>query len=268
VLAFAAVIWAVYRMRLRHVASRLKLRFEERLTERLRIAGDLHDTLLQELLSASMHLYVAADILPHNSPVKGKLEHVLRLMSKAAENGRNTVHGLRSRDAGSLRLDHAFARIKQEFDGGKDEGPELHVFVQGRPRPLQPAFQDEVYCIGREALINAFRHAGAKNIEVELEYSDRRFKLAVCDDGRGIEQGVLQTGRAGHWGLTGMRERAQRIGAQLHVSTRLFGGTQVKISALGNLAFSGEPESSDAVMSGLGLRRRVLRFLRLITRTG
>src|SRR5262249_30536602 len=158
-----------------------------------RIAGDLHDTLLQDVMSVSMHLYVAADSLPDDSPARGKLEHILRLMSKIGEEGRNTLQGLRSREAGSLRLEQAFAPVKQEFDEGKPEGPELRISVEGRPRPLHPLFRDEVYRIGREALINAFRHAEAKNIEVEVEYS-RRFKLWVRDDGRGIEPHVLQTG--------------------------------------------------------------------------
>src|SRR5262249_45760448 len=154
---------------------------------RVRIAGDLHDTLLQDLLSASMHLNLAVDDLPDNSPVKNKLEYVLRVMRKAAEDGRNALQGLRLRDAGPPRLDQAFARIKHEFVRANEPSPGLRVTVEGRLRPLHPVFHDEVYRIGREALINAFRHSGARNIEVELEYARRRFKLVVRDDGRGID---------------------------------------------------------------------------------
>jgi signal transduction histidine kinase/ligand-binding sensor domain-containing protein len=258
-IGLVAITWMIYRLRLRQLASRLNLRLEERLAERGRIAGDLHDTLLQGLISASMHLDVAADDVPEGSPVRKKLDHVLQMMANVAQDGRNAVQGLRSCDSNSLGLEQAFAQIKQEFDRGNTEGPELCVSMQGRPRPLHPVFRDEMYRIGREAVINAFRHSEAKKIEVELEYSHRQFKLAVRDDGCGIDPQVLETGRAGHWGLTGMRERAQRAGAHLHIRTRPRGGTRVEISASHNIAFRAAPPGS---------RSGISRFLRSITKTG
>src|SRR4029077_11831702 len=96
-----------------------------------------------------------------------------------------------------------------------------------------------VYRIGREALINAFRHARAKNIEVELKYSPRQLRVLVRDDGCGIEPGILQSGRDGHWGLSGMRERAEQIGARLHVYSSGAAGTEVELSVPGHIAFQG-----------------------------
>jgi signal transduction histidine kinase len=97
--------------------------------------------------------------------------------------------------------------------------------------------RDEVYCIGREAVINAFRHSGAKNIEVELEYGLHELRLLIRDDGSGIDRQVLDAGRDGHWGLSGMRERAERIGARLKVLSRIASGTEVDLRVPGRVAF-------------------------------
>jgi signal transduction histidine kinase len=96
---------------------------------------------------------------------------------------------------------------------------------------------DEVYRIGREALVNAFRHSHAKNIEVELEYTPARLRVLVRDDGCGIDPQVLKSGREGHWGLVGMRERAEQIGAKLSVWSRATAGTEIELSVPGNIAF-------------------------------
>jgi signal transduction histidine kinase len=111
------------------------------------------------------------------------------------------------------------------------------LIVDGAPRPLRPLVRDEVYRIGREALINAFRHASAKNIELELRYSYRQLHMLIRDDGRGIDPQVLAAGREGHWGLSGMRERADRIGARFHVSSAPAAGTEVDLAIPSHVAF-------------------------------
>jgi signal transduction histidine kinase len=259
-LAFGLTLWAAYRLRVRQVADRLNLRFQERLWERTRIAGELHDTLLQGLLSASMQLDVAADRLPPDSPVKPRLDHILELMSQVSEEGRQALQGLRSPDGGSLSLEQAFAHIEQEFPRMTSE-PEVEfiVVVEGRPQPLHPLLRDELYRIGREAVINAFRHSGAGRIEVELEYSRRQFRLVVRDDGCGMDEQVLQAGREGHFGLPGMRERAERIGAQLHVWSRAETGTRVEMVVPGHMAFRSPQHTKQA-------RRISIRFCRVIWR--
>jgi signal transduction histidine kinase len=114
------------------------------------------------------------------------------------------------------------------------------VIVDGERRPLHPLLRDEVYRIGREAVINAFRHAHAKRVEMELEYSSKQLRVMVRDDGCGIAPTVLQTGREGHWGLSGMRERADRIGAQFHVMSSASAGTEIELSIPGSVAFQGQ----------------------------
>jgi signal transduction histidine kinase len=109
--------------------------------------------------------------------------------------------------------------------------------VEGQTRPLHPVIRDEVYRIGREALTNAFRHAQASTIEVELEYAGNQLRLLVRDNGCGIDEQVLRSGREGHWGLSGMRGRAAKIGSTLKVWSRVQGGTEVELSVPGHVAF-------------------------------
>jgi signal transduction histidine kinase len=235
VAACALAILALYRLRLRQLTHQLNLRFEERLSERTRIAQELHDTLLQGFLSASMQLHVAVDRLPEDSPEKPRLGRVLQLISQVIEEGRNAVRGLRTTHSSSLLLEQAFARIQQELALQGDAG--FRVVVDGQPKPLHPVLRDEVYSIGREALVNAFRHSGAKSIELEVEYAFNHLRIRVRDNGCGIDSQLLHSGRDGHWGLTGMRERAERIGAKLHVWSSPAAGTEVELSVPSHVAY-------------------------------
>jgi signal transduction histidine kinase len=225
----------LYRLRMHQVARRLNLRFEERLAERTRIAQDLHDTLLQGLVSASMQLHVAAGHVPAESPARSSLDRVLELMARVIDEGRNAVRGLRSPAAGGDDLEQAFCRMQQEL--GVEAQVGFRVIVSGRPRPLHPLIRDEVYRIGREALVNAVRHSGGEKIEVAIEYAATDVRVLVRDDGRGIDEQVLSTGRDGHWGLPGMRERAERIGARLKVWSRAGAGTEIELVVPGHVAF-------------------------------
>ena len=187
-------------------ACRLKSR--ERLAERRRIARELHDTLLQGFLSASMHVQVASDALPADSPAKPMLARALQLMRQGIEEGRDAVQGLRSSDSRAVDLSQAFSRIRQELEpeGKQDQPVEFRVVVDGQPRPLDPLLRNEVYRIGREALINAFRHSGANHIEIEIEYSSqpasplraRRWFGDKRENGRGGSRRAL--GAGGHAG--------------------------------------------------------------------
>jgi signal transduction histidine kinase len=117
----------------------------------------------------------------------------------------------------------------------------FHVVVQGPPRDLHPILQDEIYAIAREAVRNAFRHAQARNIEADITYSGSSFKLHIRDDGKGIDSSVIAQGRAGHYGVQGMRERARRIGGQLHVWSRNGAGTEIDLSIPGSIAYGTSP---------------------------
>jgi ligand-binding sensor domain-containing protein/signal transduction histidine kinase len=239
VLAGISAIWALAQFRLHRFARQLNVRFEERLAERTRIAQELHDTLLQGFLSASMQLDVAVDRLPADSPAKPPLTRVLQLMAQVIEEGRNAVRGLRSSTggaAGADDLEQALSRVPQEL-ALQEQPAGFRVIVEGRARPLHPVIRDEVYRIGREALVNAFRHAGASSIEVELDYAASSLRMLVRDNGCGIDPQVLRAGRDGHWGLSGMRERAERIGARFKVFSRAAAGTEVELSVPGHTAF-------------------------------
>ncbi len=226
--------WGLYRLRVRQVARQLSTRFEERLAERTHIAQELHDTLLQGFVSASMQLHVAIDRLPEDSPAKPSLRRVLDLMGRVIDEGRNAVRGLRSSSSAPHELEQAFAGAQQEV-GVSDAA--YRVIVEGRPRSLKPIIRDEVYRIGREALVNAFRHSGATHIEIELEYGPRELSVFVRDDGRGVQPEVLEAGSEGHWGITGMRERAQRIGGSLRIRSRAAAGTEVELRIPAHVAF-------------------------------
>jgi signal transduction histidine kinase/ligand-binding sensor domain-containing protein len=238
-----AMMSLLYQLRVRQIAAGINARFEERLAERTRIAQELHDTLLQGFVSASMQVHVATDRLPEDSPSKPGLTRALELMGQVIEEGRNAVRGLRSSRTLSLDLELAFAGVRDELNIGSthEEPPEFRVIIEGRQKPLNPLLRDEIYCIGREALTNAFRYARAKHIEIELRYRSGNFRLLVRDDGCGIDPHILKTGREGHRGLLGMRERADRMSAQLHIFSSPSSGTEIELSVPGRVAFQNQP---------------------------
>jgi signal transduction histidine kinase len=180
--------------------------------------------------------------LPANSTATLRLSRVLELMRHVMEEGRNAVRGLRSSNSDSGDLAQAFLRIPQDL--GIEAQIDFQVIVLGLPRKLNPLIRDEVYHIGRELLVNAFRHSRAGCIEVELEYAPWRFRIVVRDDGCGIDPPVLHAGREAHWGLPGMRERAERVGARLTVWSRAAAGTEVALSVPNSIAFESRASRS------------------------
>jgi len=247
-LAFGLTVLAIYRIHLLQVTRQLNVRFEERLAERTLIAQELHDTLLQGFLSASMQLDVAVDQLPESSPTKPRLVRVLNLMRQVIEEGRNALRGLRLSNNGSQDIALALSAINQEMKSGEDIG--FRVIVEGSSRSLHPIVRDEVYRIGREAVVNAFRHSRAKNITVEVSYLENHLRLLITDDGCGINPDVLKSGREGHWGLSGMRERSERIKARLKVRSRVGSGTEVELCVPTKVAF--QDQSANGPLKWLG----------------
>jgi ligand-binding sensor domain-containing protein/signal transduction histidine kinase len=241
-LALGLVGLAFYRIRLLQLTRQLNVRFEERLAERTLIAQELHDTLLQGFLSASMQLDVAVDQLPEGSSLRPRLVRVLDLMRQVIEEGRNALRGVRLSSNNSQDIAVALYSINQELNS--DGGIVFRVIVEGSPRALHPIVRDEVYRIGREAVVNAFRHSRAKNITVEVSYLENQLRLLIIDDGCGINSEVLESGREGHWGLSGMRERAERIKARLKVRSRVGSGTEVELSVPPAVAFQGQSTRS------------------------
>jgi signal transduction histidine kinase len=204
-----------------------------------------------------MQLHVAADIVPEQSPAKTRLRHILDLMGKVVEEGRHTVRGLRSMQQDLPNLQQALSHIVKELPDAGDV--RFRVFAEGTIRTLHPLVQDEVYRIGREAIVNAFRHATAGSIEVTLDYRENRFRLLVRDDGRGLEPEVLRIGRDGHFGMAGMRERAERIGGRLRILSRPNSGTEVELTIPGRSAYqftSDAPRRNQAIDRSAGISRQ------------
>jgi len=206
-----------------------------RLEERTRIAQELHDTLLQNFVSASMQLGAALNRVSANSLVKPRLDRILQIMEEGIEQGRSAIQGLRRLDSRQFDLVLALSRVPQELAVPSDI--DFRVVVGGMQRSLEPSIQHEIYRIGREALVNAFCHSGAKRVEFVLDYADRELRLQVRDNGCGIDPQVLSSGREGHWGLAGMRERATRIGGQLRISSSATGGTEIFLSIPSDATF-------------------------------
>jgi ligand-binding sensor domain-containing protein/signal transduction histidine kinase len=235
VLSAGFMALTVYRVRMRQLARLLGVRFEERLAERTRVAQDLHDTLLQGIYSASLHFDLANNRVPEDSPAKPAIERGLDLLRQVSQEGRNALRSLRSRQRGSDGLEQALSLLSKEFD--LPESIDFLVATEGQPRALRPLVRDEAYLIAREAVINAFRHAQASKIEVEVGYASRHLRVLVRDNGCGIDSQLLRVGREGHWGLAGMRERAEKIGGKLTVLSGVDAGTEMELSVPGALAF-------------------------------
>jgi len=167
--------------------------------------------------------------------MKPRLDRVLQVMSRGIEEGRNAIQGLRSSDSATTDLVIELSGIEQELSSRPDI--DFRVNVVGRQQPLNASIQEEIYRIGREALLNAFCHSRAKRIEFELEYADPELQMRVRDDGIGINPQVLRNGRKGHWGLAGMQERTARIGGLLKIASSPSNGTEVRLSIPSGIAF-------------------------------
>jgi signal transduction histidine kinase len=243
-LAAGLGVWALHRLRLHQVADELSLRFEERLAERTLIAQHLYDTLLQGLLGSSMQLGLAVDQLPEDSPHKPHLARVVGMMAEATEEGRRVLQGLRSSEGETDCVEDALARIRHEL--AVPEAVAFRVRVDGTPRPLHPIIRDEVYRIGREALVNAFHHSSAAAVDLEVGYSPKSLRVVVRDDGRGMEAGAMEGQEEKKGGLAAMRRRAERLGGRLRVRSRAGAGTEVELSVPGGIAFRARPSPSPA----------------------
>jgi signal transduction histidine kinase len=242
VLVIFLILSLIYVLRFRQVNAQIRARFQERVAERERIARELHDTLLQGVLSASMQLDLAEDQLAEDSPVKSLAQSVLATLRHVTEESRLALRGLRFQDSENNDLAEVFQRVKQEFP--HKDTIAFRVVAQGDARVVRPEVRNEIYRIGREAIANAYVHSEAATIEVEVQYARTQLSLLVRDDGRGIESSILQSGRDGHWGLSGIRERSRRIGATLKLRSRPGAGTEIELVVPGHIAFEDDSGNS------------------------
>lgn len=236
VLAGALGLWGVFRMRVRQVAASLQGRLEARVSERERIARELHDTLLQSVQGLILRFQAVASRMPADDPHARALEDALARADDVLAEGRSRVRDLRRSAQASADLGEAVAALGPDVVAGS--GITYTTTIGGEVLPLHPVVRDEAYWIAHEAVVNAVRHAGARSIEAEVAFSRSGLTVRVRDDGTGIEEGIADRGRAEHYGLRGMRERAQRIGGHLKVWSRPGVGTEVELHAPASTAFA------------------------------
>jgi signal transduction histidine kinase len=214
---------------------------EARVSERTRIARELHDTLLQSFQGLVLRFQTVAEMLPARPmDAKKALEGALGRADQAIGEGRDAIAELRtpaiSQDM-AKSMTTLMNNLSEEFAAGNGDSLRFRVLVEGAPRTVRATVQDEIYHIAREALRNAFCHAHSRHIETEITYGES-LRLRFRDDGKGIDPSVLERGgRSGHWGLAGIRERAKDIGAQLEVWSELGAGTEVELRIPGSSAY-------------------------------
>jgi signal transduction histidine kinase/ligand-binding sensor domain-containing protein len=238
---FLLLLGALYQLRLRQVSHQFNMSLEARVSERTRIARDLHDTLLQSFQGVLLNFHAVTFLLPDRpGEARTSLQAAIEQASKAITEGRDAVQGLRSSTVVTSDLARAIGALGEELgDRSDSHAPDFRVNVEGTPRDLAPILGDEVYRIAGEALRNAFRHARATQIEVEIHYDRKQFRLSVRDDGKGIEPSVLVGGaRAGHFGLAGMHERAKLVEGTLAVWSERDSGTEAELAIPAAIAYA------------------------------
>jgi len=246
---FLALLWAAYQLRARHLHKQFEMTLEARVGERTRIARDLHDTLLQSFHGLVFRFQAARNMLP-NRPEEATqaLDTALIRAEQALDESRHSIQGLRPGLSAENDLDQMLITTGQELassNHAEDGSPRFEVIVEGERRGLSPIIQDEISRIARELLRNAFRHAHAHEIEVEMRYQNDVFRLIVRDDGKGIDPKILQDGgRPGHWGLPGVQERARGIGARLEFLSEAGAGTEIRLTLPAAVAYE-RPRNGD-----------------------
>jgi len=235
VVAGLAMLWGLYRLRLYQVRREFSAHLDGRVDERLRVSRELHDTLLQSFQASLIRMQAARNMFARR-PEKAveSLDAAITMVAGAVAEGRSAIQDLRVHPAGADDLAQLVTAAGQEM-AHSEEAPEnppvFRVTVEGERRDLEPLLQDEVYRIARELLRNAFRHAQAGRIEAEIRYESRQLRVHVRDDGKGIDPEVLKAGgRAGHYGLPGMRERAGRFGGKLEFWSEAGAGTEAVLT--------------------------------------
>ena len=226
VLLFVGLLaWLVYRSRVRIVEAQ----YQAVLAERTRIAREIHDTLAQGYVGISVQLEVASRLLQVSKEAASKqLESTKEYVRSSLEDARSSIWNLRSPGAESETLPARLASAVRSFQQRTDADPTLRFDVHGTFRPLDRRVEDEILKITQEAMNNAMRHAYAATITVTLTYNTDWLNLTVSDDGKGFDRAAP---RVGHYGLTGMHERAAAIGAELVIESGFEAGTTIEVKS-------------------------------------
>ena len=238
---FLALLWAAYQFRVRQLHHEFAMTLEARVSERTRVARDLHDTLLQSAHGLLLRFQTVSQLLPDRPmEAKEKLDNAIDQTADFITEARDEVQGLRDSTVQNNDLALAISTLGQELgtDSANDR-PVFRVALEGEARNLHPILRDEIYKIAAEALRNAFRHSQARQIEVEIRYDNEQFRLRVRDDGKGVDPAILsRQASEGHYGLPGMRERATLIGGKLVVWSEVDAGTEVELRVPASTAYA------------------------------
>jgi len=233
VTALVFLLFSVYLIRVRHIIQQTHIRHEERLVERERIARELHDTLLQSFQGLTLHFQRARNLLPERtSEAIQTLDRALDGAEQAIVEGRDAIHDLRSPAPAALGVAEEITSLGEELvaNDNKKDPVQFRVVIEGLAQTLHPNVHIEIVRIAREGLRNALSHSQARRIETEIAYSNNLFRLRIRDDGKGIDPDVRNRAeRIGHWGLAGMRERAERLGGELEVWSEPGAGTEIEL---------------------------------------
>jgi len=237
VLAGVLLAWTVISLRLRYVSAAIKMRAEERADERVRIARELHDTLLQGVSGLLLSFHVAAEKVPADHVSKKTLERALTTADRIIVEGRNRVSRLRADNLNDAELKSLIESVAANFNSAK--AIDFAIERKGGNEVLHSHVVDEIFCIAREALTNAFRHSEASEIVIELDYQKGEFRMSCRDNGRGFDAVALGANVTyGHWGLRGMAERAERIGANFACTSNADQGTEIQVRVPARLAYA------------------------------
>jgi signal transduction histidine kinase len=204
----------------------MKAQFGAVLAERTRIAREIHDNLAQEMSGISVQLEVVARTMPPGAEAaRGHLDRARQQVRHGIAEARRYVWDLRSSALENNDLPTALAETARRLTN--ETAVQAQVEVNGTFRPLTPLIEDNLLRIGQEAMNNAVKHAQAQRISVKLVFDARRVRLSIRDDGRGFDNQTAGNGPAGHFGLIGMRERAERIDGTLSIHSSEDSGTEV-----------------------------------------
>jgi signal transduction histidine kinase len=232
---------ALYALRVRQLHRQFEIRERARDSERTRIARELHDTLLQSFQGVLLRFRTAHTLLS-TRPVEAReiLESAIGQAREALTEGRQAVQGLRSPPADSYEFAEAIRTLGKELASDPAHGgtTELRLNVEGTPRALRPLVRDEIYRIASEGLRNAYHHAVASRIEVQIDYGERRFEVRIRDNGKGMDPEFgTHEAPLGHFGLRGMRERAREIGSKFRIWSAPGVGTELELSVPDSIAY-------------------------------
>lgn len=235
VLVLAAVLGAVYILRVRQLTARLQSRFNIRVAERERIARELHDTLLQGFQGLLLQFKAIANQLSESSQSRQSLDAALKRAQHVLIEGRDRVKELRFERRGAGLATALLHGASAHLVGAS---PRLTFTEEGTARPLHPLVEEELERITEQAVSNAVSHANASTVELLLQWTSRGLRLSIRDDGCGLPPCVASEGkREGHFGLLGMRERATRIGGTFSLASRRGSGTEVSVEVPGHAAY-------------------------------